>query len=152
MTGEEPNESSGKRIQLSLRMSDFGPIVDGKVELKPLTIFVGPNSSGKSYCAMLFYSLFSSLSQNVPTIREFQYYQMDQEPYSHSIFERMVREAKPNLEDGGKVEIPVDRYFDPFLKEIFEKRFSDEIMSSYGSQLGDLARTGRESFSIDIEF
>jgi predicted ATPase len=154
MAGEESDglESGGKRIQLSLRISDFGPIVDGKVELKPLTIFVGPNSSGKSYCAMLFYSLFSSLSQNVPTIREFQYYQMNQEPHPHNIFERMVRETRPDFENTETVEISVDRFFDPFLAEILEKRFSDEIISSYGCQLRELARTGRESFLIDIEF
>jgi predicted ATPase len=154
MTGEESDEleSGGKRIRLSLRVSDFGPIANGKVELRPLTIFVGPNSSGKSYCAMLFYSLFSSLSQSKPTIREFRYYQVNQEPYSHNIFEKVVRETKPNLEDGEKVEISVDRFFDPFLAEILEKRFSDEITSSYGCQLKELARTGQESFLIDIEF
>jgi predicted ATPase len=154
MTVEESDElkSGGKRIQLSLKMSDFGPILDGKVELKPLTLFVGPNNSGKSYCAMLFYSLFSSLSQNMPVIREFQYYQMNQEPYSHGIFEKMVRETKPDLEDGERIEIPVDRYFDPFLTEILEKRFSDEITSSYGCQLRELVRTGQESFLIDVEF
>lgn len=46
---------------IKLQVSEFGPIVEGTVELKPLTIFVGPNNSGKSYFAVLAYALFRSL-------------------------------------------------------------------------------------------
>lgn len=42
---------------LELKIQDFGPIRSGQVSLKPLTVFVGPNNSGKSYLAMLFYAL-----------------------------------------------------------------------------------------------
>jgi hypothetical protein len=42
---------------LKIRVKDFGPIIEGEVELKPLTIFVGPSNSGKSYFATLIYSL-----------------------------------------------------------------------------------------------
>ena len=43
-----------------IQVKDFGPIIEGTVDLKPLTIFVGPNNSGKSYMAMLLYSLLRS--------------------------------------------------------------------------------------------
>ena len=46
-------------IQVSVK--DFGPIIEGTVDLKPLTIFVGPSNAGKSYMAMLIYSLMQSL-------------------------------------------------------------------------------------------
>ncbi len=42
---------------MKIEVKDFGPIIEGAVELKPLTIFVGPNGSGKSYMAMLMYTL-----------------------------------------------------------------------------------------------
>ena len=45
---------------IRISASDFGPIIDGKVDLKPLTIFVGPSNAGKSYMAMLIYSLMQS--------------------------------------------------------------------------------------------
>ncbi len=44
----------------NIQVKDFGPIIEGAVDLKPLTIFVGPNNSGKSYMAMLLYSLLRS--------------------------------------------------------------------------------------------
>ena len=46
---------------IKLQVSEFGPIVEGTVDLKPLTSFVGPNNSGKSYVAVLAYALFRSL-------------------------------------------------------------------------------------------
>ncbi len=45
---------------MRVEVQDFGPIIEGTVDLKPLTIFVGPNGSGKSYMAMLIYALFHS--------------------------------------------------------------------------------------------
>lgn len=41
-------------------VKDFGPIIEGTVDLKPLTLFVGPSNAGKSYLAMLIYSLMKS--------------------------------------------------------------------------------------------
>ena len=40
---------------LSIKIENFGPITKGAVNLKPLTIFVGPNGCGKSHTASLFY-------------------------------------------------------------------------------------------------
>ena len=40
-----------------LRVSDFGPIVEGNIELKPLTVFVGPSNTGKSLLSVLIYVL-----------------------------------------------------------------------------------------------
>lgn len=40
-----------------IKVSDFGPIVQADVDLRPLTVFVGPSNTGKSYLAMLVYAL-----------------------------------------------------------------------------------------------
>ena len=42
---------------VSVAVKDFGPIVEGAVEIKPLTVFIGPNNSGKSHLATLVYAL-----------------------------------------------------------------------------------------------
>lgn len=41
----------------SFKISNFGPIISGDFQLKPLTVFIGPNNSGKTYCAELVYSM-----------------------------------------------------------------------------------------------
>ena len=38
-------------------MKDFGPISKAKIDLRPLTVFVGPSNTGKSYLAILIYAL-----------------------------------------------------------------------------------------------
>ena len=47
---------------MKLHVKNFGPIREAEVELKPLTVFVGPSNTGKSYLAMLLYSLAKTLS------------------------------------------------------------------------------------------
>lgn len=42
---------------LSLRVSNFGPIAEAEIDLRPLTVFVGPSNTGKSYLAILIYAL-----------------------------------------------------------------------------------------------
>ncbi len=42
---------------LEVEVSNFGPIVEAKIDLRPLTVFVGPSNTGKSYLAKLIYAL-----------------------------------------------------------------------------------------------
>ena len=55
--------------QISIR--NLGPIGQADLELKPLTIFVGPNNSGKSYAALTIYSLLRSIGKPEPYDRPF---------------------------------------------------------------------------------
>ena len=38
-----------KQDSLELEVANFGPIVAAKIDLRPLTVFVGPSNTGKSY-------------------------------------------------------------------------------------------------------
>ena len=42
---------------LELEVKNFGPIAEAKIDLRPLTVFVGPSNTGKSYLAILIYAL-----------------------------------------------------------------------------------------------
>ena len=46
---------------MKLRVRNFGPIRKADVGIKPLTVFVGPSNTGKSYLAMLLYSVANVL-------------------------------------------------------------------------------------------
>ena len=45
----------------SIAVKDFGPIAHAEVDLKPLTVFIGANNTGKSYLALAIYSLSQAL-------------------------------------------------------------------------------------------
>ena len=51
------NVDPSRNGKYRLDVSDFGPIVRASVELRPLTVFVGPSNTGKSYLAILIYAL-----------------------------------------------------------------------------------------------
>ena len=42
---------------LQLTVSNLGPIAKAEIDLRPLTVFVGPSNTGKSYLAILIYAL-----------------------------------------------------------------------------------------------
>ena len=52
---------------LTISVKNFGPIAEGSVDLKPLTIFVGPSNTGKSYMATAVYAVMQGCSYFAPT-------------------------------------------------------------------------------------
>ena len=48
---------TGEQRTIGLKATNFGPIVEADIELRPLTVFVGPSNTGKSYLAILIYTL-----------------------------------------------------------------------------------------------
>jgi len=49
-----------------IQLKNFGPIKNGQFELNPLTIFMGQNNTGKTYCALLVYSIHQAISGAIP--------------------------------------------------------------------------------------
>lgn len=45
------------QASLEIEVTNFGPIADAKIDLRPLTVLVGPSNTGKSYLAILIYAL-----------------------------------------------------------------------------------------------
>ena len=49
---------------MKITVKNFGPIAEAKnIEVSPMTIFVGPSNTGKSYLAMLIYSIFKTFTR-----------------------------------------------------------------------------------------
>ena len=55
MENKQSNELTSGNY--SIEVKDFGPIVHANVDLRPLTVFIGPSNTGKSYLAILIYAL-----------------------------------------------------------------------------------------------
>ena len=69
MTTPTPEDS------LQLSISNFGPIAKAEIDLRPLTVFVGPSNTGKSYLAILIYALHKFFS-DYGELRDFRFGQM----------------------------------------------------------------------------
>ena len=53
---------------MEVQIRNLGPVKDARVTLRPLTIFVGPNNSGKTYIAYLLYGIIKNKSYLFRTI------------------------------------------------------------------------------------
>ena len=53
MTGQKPTNTP--KVEISVR--NFGPIAEADLDLRPLTVFVGPSNTGKTYLSVLIYAL-----------------------------------------------------------------------------------------------
>ena len=51
-----------KNNNLDLHVNNFGPIAKAQIDLRPLTVLVGPSNTGKSYLATLIYVLHKFFS------------------------------------------------------------------------------------------
>jgi predicted ATPase len=148
-----------KKMDLRIEITNFGPISSGKIDLKPFTLFIGPNNSGKSYAAMLIHSILESYTlispRGVPII-------LGRHFFTKSFNYRTIYKEFPelekqinDLEKGKEIVIPkqfIEKMFDKISEEVYEKRLSDEIARSYACPLRDLIRIGKRAFALKINF
>ena len=97
---------------LEIEVSNFGPIVEAKIDLRPLTVFVGPSNTGKSYMAMLIYALHQHyndtrqhlLRYGLPGLKRFQNDKLEKLPDEINDFfielgRRLIHKNTNNMKD-----------------------------------------------------
>jgi len=166
--------------ELTLNVENFGPIAEASVKIKPLTIFVGQNNTGKSYLALLVYAISHSVhnaleSADLP-LYPYEYgLRHSRDPLTVHVLSKvralnalkqwlpadtmMKRRIRPQ-----QVIIPynslpkslrqvADSHVEAYL-EVCRKNLSNELRRCYGAKLlSDLAcKTGdRRDFCLSIE-
>ncbi len=100
---------------LQLSVSNFGPIAKANIDLRPLTVFVGPSNTGKSYLAILIYALHRFFDDYISlryfrlrlmhsahgSVRELQLFDDDVKRLA-----RWIRDVVPQLEDAPPIQLP----------------------------------------------
>ncbi len=151
-------EESELEIEWKLRIKDFGPISRGEITLKPLTVFIGPNNSGKSYAAMLIHSIFESYAP-IPFPKRIPFFLGARLLIEDINIKALLREFSSlkkqisSLKEGEELEVPkqiVEKIINKIFEIIYEKRLSNEIIRSYASPIDELVRIGKKSFELGI--
>lgn len=143
-----------KKIDLKISIKNFGPISNASFSLKPLTIFVGPNNSGKSYAAMLVHSLVLSYGHLQP--HGPRGYYMRQPSFMQSKFIQMNKKIQQLAEQANnkdKITIPTtitNQISKSCFEDIFNNKLPDEITRNFGSPLTELIRIGKKSFNLEL--
>ena len=141
-----------------LLIKNFGPIKQAEISITPLTIFIGPNSSGKSFSTVLIHSLLNSFN-------EFGFNQ-----YEHirnksvklflenngEIFKEFKNEltdyvnSKPKI-SGEPFKFPTNK-FKLILKEsfgqVFREIIEEKLKDSFSNNLNNLNRLKRYPFKF----
>ena len=145
-----------------LEVSNFGPIVEAKIDLRPLTVFVGPSNTGKSYLAILIYALhrFFSGSRDHRVFQRDMYRKLSRKTID--AVDEWAQETFAEKRDNGSIVLP-----NPVTDEIRSvldaqgDQFGNEISRCFGiDSTGALIRKGnrddaavvfQRKFSNDLE-
>ena len=137
--------SPPRSLNLTFQIKDFGPITKADITIKPCTILIGPNSSGKSHIAMLAHALISShnkmkvylYSNNKPTY-----------PFRKML---MSTRGGATLKKKKEFDIPtaiMDDLRKEYVKILFKDVFVEELRSCFAVNYNQLARFGSGHFAI----
>lgn len=155
-----------KKLDLTLEIRNFGPITEGKLKIRPFTVFIGPNNSGKSYVAMLIHSLLQS-STSVKFGRRLPFSRRTAHiffrlPITDFLSNKVLKELYDFLEHGvsnlreeKSIDIPevlIGKIINALVDGVYKDRFAEEIIRSYSASLIDLVKIGAKKSSINVEF
>ncbi len=126
---------------LTMEMRDFGPIKEGKLDLKPLTVLIGPNNSGKSYTALLLRAIFETL-QSGPIHRAF----------FQQVYQTSKGRKSQQLTESSMLESIIAVFRSTNTRTALSRQFREELLGTFGvERMTDLIRSGQKNALISIE-
>ena len=143
-------------LELDVDIADFGPISRGRFKIKPLTILIGPNNSGKTYASMLIHTMFSSQAQTATywLVPEFVDRQILR-PEFQNLASQMSQFLRMIPSHGGNVTIPslyVNTVKTMLSRQTIEEHFPQNLAENFGLPLQDMVRinTKLAKFKISL--
>ena len=128
------NQKNEKGPLLELTIENFGPITSGKIELRPLTIFMGSNNSGKSCAAMLIYSIMNSEHQSM-----------------HEIVDDVFTNLLPRVKSSNPHRLASDAMpFDIQHNVIACENFKSELLRNFSSPPSELVQIKQSTCTLKI--
>ena len=128
---------------IGMTIKDFGPISSASISVKPLTVFIGPNNSGKSYAAKLLHSIMAAQRDFCESAA----HRTDTVSTCRGIIAKKYRRGrKTTVVDGASLKAATDA--------LLEKGLCGELRRSlernFGSPAGNLVRAGRKRSLVTV--
>jgi len=127
---------------VKLYLNNFGPFEEAEVELKPLTIFIGRNSTGKSMLLYLLWALSSA--EPLPD-----WVESGWEPVAE-MTERVFRRVKEERVESEDLEKLV-KAFVKVLMDAVKHGLEERFKYVFGVELRKLVRVGRDKAVIEVQ-
>lgn len=135
---------------MKVTVKNFGPIAESKnIEVSPMTIFVGPSNTGKSYLAMLIYSIFKTFTRG-----DYPYdgLSANERAYVHFLEESKRRNLVDNQRKSQQAAFPeIEKHFLAWAEMVSDawKRSFVYCFGEEGKKIIE-APKGDENFSVKI--
>jgi predicted ATPase len=129
----EPQKTVKTGKNITVRLKNFGPFDDVNIDLRPLTIFIGKNSVGKSLLLSLLWALVSTRPE-IPSDEEIRMKWNKLYENAESISLKITKVIEPVVSDFGIL-----------IKEV------SKLIKSMASDVRDFTRTSRDLFKRAIE-
>lgn len=127
-----------------IHIKDFGPVSDAKITLRPLTVFVGPNNSGKSYTAMLIHSILSSYRNDL----SYPFYRRYASDEFYNLFEQLRIKTKTEA-TATTINSEINNYSKILIKSL-KKNIPEQIQRNFNSNLKNIVRINTAAFKISM--
>lgn len=136
----------------NIKVKNFGPISEGDIDINRLTVFIGPNSCGKSYLAKLIHSFKKEwdrllyFDELMKSIEEF----VEEENDNYREFDKQIKNYITNSSnDSEELKIPLN-IADALISEGILNFYSKKIENSMENKLDTLIRNNQDFFEITI--
>jgi len=133
MARSEPQTTVKTGKNITVRLKNFGPFDDVDIELRPLTIFIGKNSVGKSLLLSLLWALVSTRPE-IPSDEEIRMKWNKLYEKAESISLKITKVIEPVVSDSGIL-----------IEEV------SKLIKSMATDVRDFTRTCRDLFKRAME-
>ena len=144
----------------NLLIENFGPIKKANIDISPLTIFIGPNSSGKSYSSLLIHSLINSLktfgSDSYEKIEKdsIKKFLENDDELTKEFKELLVKyvNSEPKFSDES-FKYPIEKFkiiLEKSFGQVFNKHVEDKIKGNFSNDLNKLNQFNKYPFKFSI--
>lgn len=130
-TGDQRSQNT--KLELCVTIKSFGPIQYGKIDMRPLTIFMGSNNTGKSYAALLIYSILSSGHHSM-----------------HEIVDGHIVRRIRRDDDSQQTILPITSFNLGYDINLACKEFTQELQRNFSSSLANLILFGHKKCTFQI--
>ena len=133
---------------MKITVKNFGPIAEAKnIAVSPMTIFVGPSNTGKSYLAMLIYSIFKTFTRD-----DYPSHGLSIGAYVHFLKESEKRNLVNNLKKSRQAAFSeIEKHFLAWAEMVSED-WKSSFVDCFGEEGKEIidAPKGDKNFSVKI--
>ena len=152
LDGAVENGAAHTAPYMSVSVENFGPVSSGAVDLRPLTIFIGPNNSGKSYMSMLIHSILSTENDVFPPASATgDHWLPPSDPFKDFTDEALACVKKYGGDGSLEGFYVLERKIKAYVREFFDGDLGRQIAVNFGSSLSALVRYGQSAARVSVD-